>query len=170
MAEEEKEEVKKKKGIPPALLKAAAFGIGGFVLIVGAAAVAFIVAKSVKPPKLEFHPEREREITVVKEYRHYDIGEEEPFIAHLADLDEPHLIKAKIILAHDPRYKRLPMEIAKKKFQIRDIINTALISKTSRELATVEGKKALERELITKINRVLTTGKIERIFMEYVVQ
>lgn len=169
MAEEEKEEVKKKKGLPPGILKFVALGIGGLFLIIAAGAVAFLVAKSVKPPKLEFHPEKE-EVAIVKEYHHYDIGEEEPFITHLADPDEPHLIKAKLILAHDPRYKRLPMELAKKKFQIRDIINTTLISKTSKELSTVEGKKALEAELITKINQILTTGKIERIFMEYVVQ
>lgn len=173
MAEEEKEEgeekAKKSKGIPKILI----FVAGGVVVLILAIVVSYMVAKSVKAPKIEFGVEREEERLPPPEPLEIgNIGEEE-IIARLADEEEPHLVKvSEIYLAYDKKLKALGIELndPARKFQIRDIFNTVLMSRKSTDLITEEGRNELKRELIKKINSILINGEIKDIYMQIVVQ
>lgn len=173
MAEEEKEEGEEKakgaKGIPKMLI----FVAGGVAILIIAIVVSYMVAKSVKAPKMEFGVERIEERPLPPEPLEIgNVGEEE-IIARLADEDEPHLVKvSEIYLAYDKKLKALGMEIndPARKFQIRDIFNTVLMSHKSTDLTTEEGRNELKRELVKKINDILIKGQIKDIYMQIIVQ
>lgn len=62
-------------------------------------------------------------------------------------------------------------EIEKKLPQLRDEILTVLSGKTFEEVEDTLGKQRLRREIVTRVNRVLSTGKAERVyFTEFVIQ
>lgn len=176
MAKEEKEEkeegeekAKESKGMPKMLIFVAA----GVVVLIIAIVVSYMVAKSVKAPKMEFGVERAEEKPPPPEPLEIgNIGEEE-IIARLADQDEPHLVKVnEIYLAYDKKLKALGIELNNpaRKFQIRDIFNTVLMSHKSTDLITEEGRNELKGELIKKINDILIDGQIKDIYMQIVVQ
>jgi flagellar basal body-associated protein FliL len=93
------------------------------------------------------------------------------FVARLADEDEAHLVKTgDFRLAYDRKYKGLAAELSERQFQISDIINDVLISKTSKDLSSQEGKEEMKREIINRINRLLKSGQIEDIYVQIIVQ
>ncbi|MDI6785950.1 MAG: flagellar basal body-associated FliL family protein [bacterium] len=173
MAEEEKEEgeekAKKSKGMPKMLI----FVAGGIVVLIIAVVISYMVAKSVKAPKIEFGVERaEEKPPPPKPLEIGNIGEEE-IIARLADEEEPHLAKvSEIYLAFDKKATKLGLELNNpaRKFQIRDIFNAVLMSQKSADLITEEGRNELKRELINKINAILLDGQIKDIYMQIIVQ
>jgi flagellar basal body-associated protein FliL len=172
MAEEEREEGEEKakaKGLPKILI----FIALGIVVLIISIVVSYMVAKTVKAPKIEFGVERVEEKPPPPEPLEIgNIGEEE-IIARLADQDEPHLVKVyEIYLAFDKKMKALALELndPARKFQIRDIFNTVLMTKKSTDLITEEGRNQLKRELIKKINAILVDGQIKDIYMQIVVQ
>jgi flagellar FliL protein len=62
-------------------------------------------------------------------------------------------------------------EITKETPRIRDVILTVLSSKEFEEISTLPGKAALKKELMTKLNASLKTGKVTNIyFTEFLVQ
>lgn len=175
MAEEEKEKEegeekeKKSKGLPKMLI----FVAGGIIVLIVVVIIAYMVAKSVKAPKMEFGVEKAEERVLPPEPLEIgNIGEEE-IVARLADEDEAHLVKVnEIYLAFDKKLHELGIELNDpgRKFQIRDIFNTVLMSKKSTDLLTEEGRNELKRELIDKINAVLIDGQIKDIYMQIIVQ
>jgi flagellar FliL protein len=65
----------------------------------------------------------------------------------------------------------LEKEIATRLPQIRDIVLMILPAKKYADISTTEGKIAVRDEMITKLNEVLKSGKINTIyFTEFVVQ
>jgi flagellar basal body-associated protein FliL len=83
----------------------------------------------------------------------------------------PHFIKVyELRLAYDRKHKELPMEMKQKKFLIRDIIHSILISKDFETLAREEGKEALKLEIIEKVNQILEKGKIKDTYILYAIQ
>lgn len=170
MAEEERvEEEKPKKGIPKLpvkLLLNIAYIVGGLVIVV---IVASIVAKAVKQPQIEFGPkpvEGKKPHPVLATYL-----VKEEFIAKLADEEEIHLVKTgEFRLAYDSKNKSLAGELEERQFEIRDLINTILMTKTSKDLSSEEGKEGFKREVIDRVNSLLESGQIEDVYVELIIQ
>lgn len=168
-AEEEEKPKKKLPKLPIKLLAIIAGSVAGLVLVV---IVASVVARSVKHPVVEFGPEApegKREVSAALVT--WLAGTPEGFLARLADKEETHLVKTgEFRLAYDPKYKQLPAELFERQFQISDLINTVLITKTSEDLSSEEGKNELKREIINRINKLLIKGQIEDIYVQIMVQ
>lgn len=95
-----------------------------------------------------------------------DINE---FVVNIISGDENHYIKTSLTLelsspeASDEVNLRMP--------QMRDAIILILGNKDYRELQDMQGKKQLKAELLSRINSILTSGKVTSIFFtDFVVQ
>ncbi len=96
----------------------------------------------------------------------YDL---DTFIVNLADEDGSRYLKVKMTLALSN--KEVQKEIEKKLPVIRDAIITVISNKYYKDVATPAGKLALKREIMARINIILTTGKVVDIyFTEFVAQ
>jgi flagellar FliL protein len=62
-------------------------------------------------------------------------------------------------------------ELAQRLPQIRDLIISLLASKSFDDVRTIEGKNFLREEILLRVNALLTTGSVKRVFFtEFVVQ
>jgi len=62
-------------------------------------------------------------------------------------------------------------ELDRRKVQVRDVLITILTSKSVDEVDGVEDKEQLRKEVVEKINQILTKGKIKAVyFSNFVVQ
>jgi len=62
-------------------------------------------------------------------------------------------------------------ELAQRVPQLRDLIILQLSSKSLDDIQSVDGKIALRRELVQRINQILTSGKIRNLFWtQFVIQ
>lgn len=92
----------------------------------------------------------------------------EPFIVNILDDDGTRYLKAAITLetegqANDEIQKRMP--------QLRDAILLVAGNKTFNELRDLQGKLQLRAELLGRLNEILKTTRVKRIyFTEFVVQ
>lgn len=182
MAKEEKKEgegegegeVKKKKGLPPVVKKILLGLIGVVAVGLIAAVVAILVTKSTKPPEIteELKKQDQREPPPPPLDVWLLTEGENKIMARLADPDEPHICQlAKVRLVNDPKYKtNLQVEFVKRQNQIEDIFQGALMSKTSSDLSSEEGKQEFVRELVDRVNEILENGQIQTIYMEVIVQ
>ncbi|MBU0599896.1 flagellar basal body-associated FliL family protein [bacterium] len=178
MAEPKKDEEEKKEGEEQpkkskGLSKMLIFAAIGIVLVIVVVIVATLVSKSVKHPKIEFGVEKVEER--VKPPEPLEIGNigEEDIVSRLSDEEESHIVKvSEIYLAFEKKQPDLAMELNDpgRKFQIRDVFNTVLMTKKSTDLSTEEGRNELKRELVKKINAVLAKGQIKDIYMQMIVQ
>ncbi|RUM67915.1 MAG: flagellar basal body protein FliL [Sulfurospirillum sp.] len=65
----------------------------------------------------------------------------------------------------------LSSEMDTKKPLIRDIVIKTLSAKTYEEISTIRGKENLKDEIVSKVNQVLTDGKVNNIFFtDFVIQ
>jgi flagellar FliL protein len=81
-----------------------------------------------------------------------------------------------------PRYLKVEMkfeleneavrtELESRISQIRDEMLTLLSSKRQTDIETTDGKRILKDEIFTRVNKILVTGRIKRVFFtEFVVQ
>lgn len=106
---------------------------------------------------------------VVKHSEFGNILPLEPFVANLSDTDIKRLLRMTFELelaagtTADELNARMP--------QLRDTVLMLISSKNMKELQAIEGKIALRNELIMRINKILTKGKIRNIyFTEFVIQ
>jgi len=91
--------------------------------------------------------------------------------AQLQDIEEERfVILRSVSLAFKKEHEKLKEELKEREPQIKDMINTILMTKTSDELRTANGKKALKTLLTNKINEVLSGGKIEDVYCEVVIR
>jgi len=174
MAEEEKKEgeeekeKKPKKGLPKGPIIVVLSILIGLIL---AATTAIIVAKKISekdeipPPPIKTE---EIEYKEKEEIHNFELGE---FLAKVINPEEPTYVKIeKLTFSYDlKKYEFLPKELENRKPEIRDIINTILISSTP-EIATGEGKKAFKEKIKKEINTILRDGQIEDVFCEVIVQ
>jgi len=184
MAKEEKEEkeekegkeegeVKEKKGPPPIVKKILLIAIGVVAVGIIAAVVAKVVATGSKPPEITDELQRKDKIEPPPPPLAIWLltAGESKITARLADPDEPHICQlAKVFLAHDPKHKKLPMELLSRQVQIEDIFQGVLMNKTSSDLSSEEGKQEFVKELVERVNNVLSKGQIQTIYMEVIVQ
>lgn len=171
MAEEEKEKEEKekapKKGLPKGPIVIVLTIIIGLVL---AAVTSIIVTKKaiekVEPPEAPIKPKPIEEIE--EDLHNFEVGD---FSAKIINPEEPTYAKVeKLTFMYDAKkYEFLIEELEKRKPQVRDIINTILISSTP-EIGTREGKKALKEEILKEVNTILRDGQITDVFYEIIIQ
>jgi len=93
----------------------------------------------------------------------------ETFVVNLNDPGGKRYLKTNIELEYVTA--EMGEELKHRLPQLRDLILLLLSSKSLDDIQTVDGKIALRRELIQRINQVLTTGKIRNLyFTEFVIQ
>jgi flagellar FliL protein len=87
------------------------------------------------------------------------------FVVNLADEDKRY-IQTTIVLAYEN--EKLAEEITKKTPQVCDIINRTLRSKKAEDFDG-EGLDKVKNEMVSKINEVLTAGKITNIYFQEII-
>lgn len=93
----------------------------------------------------------------------------ETFVVNLNDPGGKRYLKTNIALEYVT--EEMGEELKHRLPQLRDLILLLLSSKSLDDIQTVDGKLSLRRELVQRINQVLTTGKIRNLyFTEFVVQ
>lgn len=165
-------EPSKKKGsfLSPFLVKILliiAFAVGTIFLTI---IVSLIVVKFVTSRAPQVRPDSWDDQVRNVEVEHYEYLElDEPFRQQLLD---GKMIQLKITLAYKSKDKSLQQEISQIKPEIRDIIIKHLSHLSSEDFVDVKsGGSALEKieaDFLKQINRILNSGRIERIlFQEY---
>ncbi|MBI4753086.1 flagellar basal body-associated FliL family protein [Candidatus Desantisbacteria bacterium] len=131
------------------------------------------MAKKVEEEKVEGEEQAEGEEKPKKEKKEKPLHDNYigDFTAKLADIEEPHYVKiTDLVLKYDPiKYKLLAAELGERDAEIKDTINTILISKTS-EVNSVKGKEELKEEIKEKINAMLIEGQIPEVLFQVIVQ
>lgn len=94
----------------------------------------------------------------------------EPFIVNLIDDGRgPRYLKVDIKFELDT--EGLREEITNRISQVRDELLTLLSSKRQSDVETIDGKRILKDEIFTRVNKVLVTGRVKRVyFTEFVIQ
>jgi flagellar FliL protein len=87
------------------------------------------------------------------------------FVINLSDTDKRAYAKIKVSIAFDSKEKKLEKEITAKIPQIRQIINLTIMNKKSEEINNAQNLSKIVSELITKINDIMTTGRITNVYI-----
>ncbi len=163
--EEEKKEGKNKLFLMLIILQAvtlfALIGLGAFV---------FVNMKKISSSPVKTNPAQEKKKEVKKEKKKEEIlCSLEPFIVNLMDNAGRRYLKVKMDLIVSS--KETEEEIKKKDPDIRDVIIMTLSGKTFSDVAGIEGKMRLKKEIKENLNKVLTSGKVLKVyFTEFVIQ
>jgi len=159
-AEEKQEQPKKKSKMKLLIL------ILAVVIILGGGGF-FAYSKFFK--KTEGEGEATHKPEQEKKSAHVVIHKLDTFLVNLADPGGKRYLKLTMELELDS--PKTVEEITKETPRIRDVILTVLSSKEFEEISTLPGKTALKKELMTKLNASLKTGKVTNIyFTEFLVQ
>ena len=93
----------------------------------------------------------------------------EPFIVNL--MDSANIRYVKVMMEIELSSTEVTDEIEAKKPAVRDMVISLLSNRSYSELLGVRGKTQLREELLRRMNQILTTGTVTRIyFTEFVVQ
>jgi flagellar FliL protein len=93
----------------------------------------------------------------------------ETFIVNIRDGDRDRYLKLKTEL--ELSGDAAGSEISARMPEIKDIVISLLGSKSFEEVRTIEGKNLLREQLMVRINALLNSGKVKRVFFtEFVVQ
>ncbi len=160
--EEEKEEETPSKGFP---LKWVIMAVVGLIVLGGglfAAKIFFLTPGS--EIEQEETPPKEDKLDVIGAIYSMDT-----FIVNLADNSGERYLK--ITLELELSKDEVKEEIEKRIPQLRDAILMVLTSKRFEDINSIAGKNLMRNEIIIRINRLLTTGNVKKIyFVEFVVQ
>jgi flagellar FliL protein len=97
------------------------------------------------------------------------VMELEPFLLNLADRDELRFLKVSIKLELDRPEEKTDYQ--NKVPAIRDALLVLLSSKESQLLRTVNGKRRVREEIMTRVNGVMSKGKIANVFFtDFIIQ
>ena len=166
-------ETSKKKGsfLSPFLVRILMIVALVVAMIIIAVVVSAIVFKVVGSRSPQVRPDSWMDDQIVKTKTiHYEYLElEDPFRQQLMD---GKMIQLKITLAYKAKDKALQQELSQIKPEIRDIIIKHLSHLKSEDFVDAKsGGSALEKlemDFLKQINRILNTGRVERIlFQEY---
>jgi len=187
MADEEKKEVKAKKGLP---IKTIGIGLIAGLLIGGG--TAFFLKGSDPPPQAEAaakgasegkeaapakeEPPKEGEGEAAVPESDEALPEEEgvifdllPFIVNLADAPEIRYLKVTIKL--DLLNEKYADHLTKRLPQIRDTLLLLLSSQEFKDIRTAEGKMELRDEILQRINALFRREKVRTAyFTDFVTQ
>ncbi len=142
--------------------------IAAVVILLGGGAAAFFLLKG-EDPASTTASQPAAAITPMAKGTIGPMVEIEPFIINILDKDGTRYLKAAITLEtnNDPAVE----EITQRMPQMRDSILLLVGNKTFGELADLQGKLQLRSELRERLNKILTGGRVEKIyFTEFVVQ
>ena len=90
-----------------------------------------------------------------------------PFVVNLADPNARRYLK----LVIDVEMTGQPELLEANKAKVRDALLLLLSSKTSQDLATLEGKILLRKEIVDRLNQALGQAKVARVyFTDFVIQ
>jgi flagellar protein FliL len=93
----------------------------------------------------------------------------EPFIVNL--MDSANIRYVKVMMEVELSSADVSAEIEEKKPALRDMVISLLSNRTYSELLGVRGKTQLREELLRRMNQILNSGTVTRIyFTEFVVQ
>jgi flagellar FliL protein len=93
----------------------------------------------------------------------------DPFIVNLSGDGGRNYLKLEITLEFDKEV--VQVEVENKMPMIKDSILLLLATKSFESIQTAEGKLMLKNEIITRLNRFLSTGVIQNLyFTNFVVQ
>jgi flagellar basal body-associated protein FliL len=91
------------------------------------------------------------------------------FVVNISDRERDRYLKLKTEL--ELSIPELSDELDQRMPQIRDLIISLLGSKSFEEVRTIEGKNFLREEILLRVNSLLVSGKVKRVFFtEFVVQ
>ncbi len=97
------------------------------------------------------------------------VMELEPFLLNLADRDDLRFLKVSIKLELDRPEEKTDYQ--NKVPAIRDALLVLLSSKESQLLRTVNGKRRIREEIMTRVNGVMSKGKIANVFFtDFIIQ
>jgi flagellar FliL protein len=97
------------------------------------------------------------------------VVELEPFLLNLADRDDLRFLKVSIKLELDRPEDNTDYQ--NKVPAIRDALLVLLSSKESQLLRTVNGKRRIREEIMTRVNGVMSKGKISNVFFtDFIIQ
>jgi len=97
------------------------------------------------------------------------IMELDPFLLNLADRDELRFLKVSIKLELDRPEEET--DYPNKVPAIRDALLVLLSSKESQLLRTVNGKRRIREEIMTRVNGVMRKGKVSNVFFtDFIIQ
>ncbi len=97
------------------------------------------------------------------------VMELEPFLLNLADRDELRFLKVSIKLELDRPEEKT--DYANKVPAIRDVLLVLLSSKESQILRTTNGKRRIREEILTRVNGVMSKGKVANVFFtDFIIQ
>ena len=97
------------------------------------------------------------------------VMELDPFLLNLADRDEIRFLKVSIKLELDRPEEKTDFQ--NKVPAIRDALLVLLSSKESQLLRTVNGKRRIREEIMTRVNGVMNKGKILNVFFtDFIIQ
>jgi flagellar FliL protein len=97
------------------------------------------------------------------------VMELDPFLLNLADRDEIRFLKVSIKLELDRPEEKTDFQ--NKVPAIRDALLVLLSSKESQLLRTVNGKRRIREEIMTRVNGVMSKGKISNVFFtDFIIQ
>jgi len=97
------------------------------------------------------------------------VMELDPFLLNLADRDEVRFLKVSIKLELDRPEEKTDFQ--NRVPAIRDALLVLLSSKESQLLRTVNGKRRIREEIMTRVNGVMNKGKIANVFFtEFIIQ
>jgi flagellar FliL protein len=97
------------------------------------------------------------------------IMELEPFLLNLADHGELRFLKVSIKLELDRPEEKTDFQ--NKTPAIRDALLVLLSSKESQLLRTVNGKRRVREEIMTRVNGVMSKGKVANVyFTDFIIQ
>ncbi len=164
MADEEAKEATPAKG--GSGKKMIVLGLAGVLLLCGGGGAAWFFMSG----------EEEKDGKHAKEV-HVDEHEEEPgpimeldpFLLNLADRDELRFLKVSIKLELDRPEEET--DYPNKVPAIRDALLVLLSSKESQLLRTVNGKRRIREEIMTRVNGVMRKGKVSNVFFtDFIIQ
>jgi flagellar FliL protein len=93
----------------------------------------------------------------------------DPFLLNLADRDEVRFLKVSIKLELDRPEEKTDFQ--NRVPAIRDALLVLLSSKESQLLRTVNGKRRIREEIMTRVNGVMSKGKISNVFFtDFIIQ
>ncbi|WP_342347125.1 flagellar basal body-associated FliL family protein [uncultured Nitrospira sp.] len=97
------------------------------------------------------------------------VMELEPFLLNLADREELRFLKVSIKLELDRPEEKTDYQ--NKIPAIRDSLLVLLSSKESQLLRTVNGKRRVREEIMTRVNGVMSKGKVANVyFTDFIIQ
>lgn len=97
------------------------------------------------------------------------VMELDPFLLNLADRDELRFLKVSIKLELDRPEENTDYQ--NKVPAIRDALLVLLSSKESQLLRTVNGKRRIREEILTRVNGVMSKGKVSNVyFTDFIIQ